>query len=112
MNRIPRLRRWATGLAAVAIASLPGVPAALAIPLPPRRRHRDPAPAVHHRGRPPPAVDRRDDRGRNGRPVHHHHAHHAVTGTQAPRSPHSGRARTPGRAANLPGHGRTPSLAG
>jgi hypothetical protein len=35
MNRIPRLRRWATGLAAVAIASLPGVPAALAIPLPP-----------------------------------------------------------------------------
>jgi hypothetical protein len=35
MNRIPRIRRWATGLAAVAIASLPGVPAALAIPLPP-----------------------------------------------------------------------------
>jgi hypothetical protein len=35
MNRIPRIRRWATGLAAAAIASLPGVPAALAIPLPP-----------------------------------------------------------------------------
>ena len=32
MNRIPLIRRWATGLAAAAIASLPGAPAALAIP--------------------------------------------------------------------------------
>ena len=35
MNRIPRIRRWATGLAVAAIASLAGAPAALAIPLPP-----------------------------------------------------------------------------
>jgi hypothetical protein len=35
MNHIPRIRRWATGLAAAAIASLAGAPTALAIPLPP-----------------------------------------------------------------------------
>jgi hypothetical protein len=32
---IPRIRRWATGLAVTAIASLAGAPAALAVPLPP-----------------------------------------------------------------------------
>jgi hypothetical protein len=32
---IPRIRRWATGLAVAAIASLAGAPAALANPLPP-----------------------------------------------------------------------------
>jgi hypothetical protein len=32
---IPRIRRWATGLALAAIASLAGAPAALAGPLPP-----------------------------------------------------------------------------
>jgi hypothetical protein len=32
---IPRTRRWATGLAVAAIASLAGAPAALAVPLPP-----------------------------------------------------------------------------
>jgi hypothetical protein len=32
---IPRARRWATGLAVTAIASLAGAPAALAVPLPP-----------------------------------------------------------------------------
>jgi hypothetical protein len=32
---IPRIRRWATGLAVAAIASLAGAPAALAVPLPP-----------------------------------------------------------------------------
>jgi hypothetical protein len=35
MNHIPRIRRWTTGLAAAAIASLAGAPPALAIPLPP-----------------------------------------------------------------------------
>jgi hypothetical protein len=35
MNHIPRIRRWATGLAVAAIASLAGAPAALAVPLPP-----------------------------------------------------------------------------
>ena len=32
---IPRIRRWATGLAVAATASLAGAPAALAVPLPP-----------------------------------------------------------------------------
>ena len=32
---IPRLRRWVTGLAVAAIASLAGAPAALAVPIPP-----------------------------------------------------------------------------
>ena len=32
---IPRIRRWSTSLAVTAIASLAGVPAALAVPLPP-----------------------------------------------------------------------------
>jgi hypothetical protein len=32
---IPRIRRWATGLAVAAIASLAGAPAALAAPIPP-----------------------------------------------------------------------------
>ena len=32
---IPRIRRWAAGLAVAAIASLAGAPAALAVPLPP-----------------------------------------------------------------------------
>jgi hypothetical protein len=32
---IPRIRRWATGLAVTALASLAGAPAALAVPLPP-----------------------------------------------------------------------------
>ena len=35
MNRIPRIRQWAAGLAVAAIACLAGAPAALAIPLPP-----------------------------------------------------------------------------
>ena len=81
-----------------------------------RSRHRpDPAaaPAVPLSGRPPPAVGRRGDRGRHGRPVCRHHAHHSRAGTPAPGPPHpSSHGRTLGRCANPVSHGRTPSRTG
>ena len=113
---IPRIRRWATGLAVAAIASLAGAPAALAGPLPPPGGAvTDPVPP------PPPPSPRRPPTSRCGPsspswplrpscpspPPSSRCRWNTGTAPAAPR-PRAG----PRRRANPPSHGRTPGRAG